>query len=96
MQDIQTVIELRLTEEVMTAASLRIVYQCLEEVDAPVFHLDLGGVRLPTAAGLGALVSLNQELRARGGALVLINLTAAVYEVFTVTHLVEFLDVWAI
>lgn len=96
MQDIQTVTELRLTEEVLTADSLRVVHRCLEEADAPVLHLDLGSVRLPTADGLGALIALNQELRARGGALVLLNVPTVVYEVFLVTHLVDVLDVWPI
>jgi anti-anti-sigma factor len=91
MQLTQTVTVLRLSEEVLTAASLQTVERSLEEEDAPVIHLDLGDVRLPTAEGLGALVVLNKELRARGGALVLFNVTAAVYEVFLLTHLVELL-----
>jgi anti-anti-sigma factor len=93
MQLTQTVTVLRLSEEVLTADSLQTIQRSLEEEDAPVIHLDLGDVRLPTAEGLGALVVLNKELRARGGALVLFNVTAAVYEVFLLTHLVELLGI---
>ena len=50
-------------------------------------------MRLPTAEGLGLLVSLNKELRARGGALVLCNVPADAYEVFEGMHLVDVLDV---
>ena len=89
----QTVTVLRLSEEVLTADSLQTVERSLEEEDVPVIHLDLGDIRLPTAEGLGALVVLNKELRARGGALVLLNVTAAVFEVFLLTHLVEVLSI---
>jgi anti-anti-sigma factor len=77
----------------VTADSLRIVHRCLEQPDAPVVHLDLGDVQFPTAGGLGALVALNKKVRACGGALVLLNVTAAAYEVFLLTHLVEVLAI---
>jgi anti-anti-sigma factor len=93
MQLAENVTLLRLSDEVLTKESLCIVHKCLEEPVAPVIHLDLGEVRLPTADGLGDLVYLNKELRARGGALVLMNVTAAVYDVFVLTHLVEVLTV---
>jgi anti-anti-sigma factor len=96
MQDTLTVTVLRLADEMLTSETLRIVHQCLDEPGAPVIHLDLGDTRLPTADGLGALVALNKELRARGGELVLFNVNAAVYEVFIVTHLADVLDVWTI
>ena len=50
-------------------------------------------MRLPTAEGLGLLVRLNKELRARGGGLVLCNVPADAYEVFEGMHLVDVLDV---
>ncbi len=93
MQLTDTVTVVRLLDEVLTEASFRIVHQRLEEPDAPVLHLDLGGVRLPTAGGLGALLVLNKELRARGGALVLFNVTASTYEVFRLTQVVEVLTI---
>jgi anti-anti-sigma factor len=55
--------------------------------------LDLGAVRLPSAAGLGRLVTLNQELNSQGGRLMLWNVPAPVYEVLQVTRLTEVLDV---
>jgi anti-anti-sigma factor len=56
-------------------------------------HLDLGGVRIPTASGLGALVALHEKLRRRGGRLVLSNVQPWAYEVFSLTRLTEVLDV---
>jgi anti-anti-sigma regulatory factor len=84
---------LRLPDGALTADSLQIVRRYLQRSGTAVVHLDLSGIRLPTAEGLGALVVLNQELRADGGALVLFNLTAATYEVFALTRLVKVLDV---
>ncbi|HZV07619.1 MAG TPA: STAS domain-containing protein [Gemmataceae bacterium] len=93
MQRVQNITLLQLSDEVLTAQSLGIVHRRLEEPGAPVIHLDLGGVRCPTADGLGALAVLNKELRARGGALVLNNVATAVYEVFCLTHLIDVLEV---
>jgi anti-anti-sigma factor len=64
-----------------------------EAADAQTVHLDLGGVRLPTAEGLGVLVTLAAELRNRGGGLVLVNVPAETYGVLAVTHLVDVLHV---
>jgi anti-anti-sigma regulatory factor len=84
---------LRLTDEVMDAACLAGALSLLEERGAHSLRLDLGAIRLPTAAGLGGLVTLNRELRARGGRLVLINVPADTCEVLEVTHLAQLLDV---
>jgi anti-anti-sigma factor len=84
---------LRPLDEVLRQASLQEAAQLVEESDVQVLHLDLGGIRLPTAEGLSALIALNKELRARGGALVLTNVSASTYEVFTLTRLIEVLDV---
>lgn len=84
---------LRLTQEVLTEQSLQTVWRYLEEPATLDIHLDLSSIRFPTAAGLGALAVLNRELRARGGGLLLVNVPSAIYEVLTVTHLVEVLDV---
>jgi anti-anti-sigma factor len=86
---------LRLSHDVLTEESLQTVWRHLEGPGGTVVHLDMGGIRLPTADGLGALVVLNRELRARGGGLLLCNLTAAIHEVLRVTRLVEVLDVRA-
>jgi anti-anti-sigma regulatory factor len=80
-------------DDVLTDENLWFVRQELEETRTQVVHLDLGGVRLPTAEGLGALVVWNKELRAAGGTLVLFNVAAEVYEVFNVANLVGVLDV---
>src|SRR5215469_4806074 len=93
MSDTQTVTQLQLPEEALTEESLRIVRQYLEETRAHVVHLDLSSLRRPTAEGLGALVVLNKELRARGGVLALVNVPAAAYEVFSLANLVGLLDV---
>jgi anti-anti-sigma factor len=55
--------------------------------------LDLGAVRLPSAGGLGRLVTLSQKLKSQGGRLILGNVPAPVHEVLQVTRLTEVLDV---
>jgi anti-anti-sigma factor len=85
--------EIPATHEVLTERSLETAWRCLEEPGASVVHLDLSGIRFPTAEGLGALVVLNRELRARGGGLHLVNVPTAIHEVLTVTHLVHVLDI---
>ena len=84
---------LRLADEVLDAACLAAALDLLDGRGPQAIRLDLGAVRLPTAAGLGGLVTLNKELRARGGRLVLVNVPADTREVLEVTHLVEVLDV---
>ena len=79
--------------EVLDAEGLRGALRLLDDPGAHAARLDPGAVRLPTAEGLGLLVSLNKELRARGGALVLCNVPADAYEVFEGMHLVDVLDV---
>jgi hypothetical protein len=93
MELVQNIVFLKIADEALTAESLGIVHGCLDEPGATAIHLDLGGVQLPTADGLGALAVLNRELRARGGALVLNNVASAVYEVFCLTHLIDVLQV---
>jgi anti-anti-sigma factor len=89
----QEVTVLALAAEVLDEACLRSALRVLEEPGAHALHLDLRAVRLPTAEGLGLLVTLHKELRARGGRLALVNLNSEAYEVFEVTGLVELLDV---
>lgn len=84
---------LRLAGEVLNEETLCAALRGLGEAGARTVYLDLGGVCLPTAEGLGLLVTLSKELRARGGGLVLVNVPAETYEVFEVTHLVDVLDV---
>jgi anti-anti-sigma factor len=56
-------------------------------------RLDLGGVQLLTAAGLGVLVATRNQLRARGGRLVLCNVGPLPHEVIRVARLDRLLDV---
>jgi anti-anti-sigma factor len=84
---------LRPTGEVLNEESLRTVMRVLNAPGSCVIHLDLGEVRLPTAEGLGLLVSLNRGLCDRGGHLALLNVDPLVYEVFSITRLTEVLDV---
>jgi anti-anti-sigma factor len=92
---IKEVTTVRLPEEVLNEDGLRAVQKYLEQLGSLVIHLDLGGIRFLTARGLGALVFLNRELRSRGGALVLVNVLATIYELLALTRLVEVLDVRA-
>jgi anti-anti-sigma factor len=56
-------------------------------------RLDLGDVRFLTAAGLGTLVAARNELRARGGRLILSNVGPLPHEVFRVAQLDRLLDI---
>jgi anti-anti-sigma factor len=86
---------LRLTDCVLTHQSIRDVIKLPDEREQHQLLLDLSGVRMPTAGGLGALVSLHKEVRDSGGRLVLLNVQPWAYEVFTVTRLTEVMDVRA-
>ena len=55
--------------------------------------LDLGGITVPTAGGLGQLVALHNRLRASGNRLVLSNVGPRAFEVFELTCLTQLLDV---
>jgi anti-anti-sigma factor len=90
---VEAVTVLRLTAEVLNEQGLRAAVRLLDEPATQAVYLDLGRVRLPTAEGLGVLATMNRELRARGGGLVLFNVPADTREVLEVTHLVEVIDV---
>jgi anti-anti-sigma factor len=55
--------------------------------------LDLGGVDVLSAAGLGELVTLHRRVRASGGNLVLCNVGDRAYEVLELSRLTDVLDV---
>ena len=84
---------LRVAHDMLTEESLHDVRRLRDKPGPHRLHLDLGGVCIPTAGGLGALLSLHKELRRRGGRLVLWNVRPWAYEVFAVTRLTEVLDV---
>ncbi len=86
---------LRLRTDLLTDATLREAVRLPEVSPGARLHLDLTGVRIPTAGGLGALLRLHRELRVRGGRLVLLNVQPWAYEVFAVTRLTDVLDVRA-
>jgi anti-sigma B factor antagonist len=92
---VEEVTVLTLTDEVLNEACLRAAVRLLDKPGAHALHLDLAAIRLPTAEGLGLLVTLNQELRARGGHLAMCRVRPDVYEVFVVTGLTGVLDVRA-
>jgi anti-anti-sigma factor len=62
-------------------------------VNGGLLEVDLGEVAYLCATCLGKLIALDRRLRALGGRLALLNVAAAVYEVFEVTHLLDVLDV---
>jgi len=93
LTDVEEAVVLRLEDEVLDAEHLRALVRAVHEPGGHVVHLDLSEVRLPTAEGLGLLVSLSRRLRARGGNLVLLGVPVDAYEVFTETRLVDVLDV---
>jgi anti-anti-sigma regulatory factor len=81
----------------MFAASARLIADAVARAathaGGPTLSIDLGGVAAPTAACLGRLVALERRLRAAGRRLVLVNVGELAYEVFSVTRLVDLLDV---
>ncbi len=57
------------------------------------FLVDLGGLDYIDSTGLGSLLHLYREAKARGGTLRLYNPTPAVRDIFDVTHLNKVLEV---
>jgi anti-anti-sigma factor len=55
--------------------------------------LDFANVEYITSVELGTLVSLHRKVKASGGRLTLFNLTADVYEVFTITRLQSLIEI---
>ena len=55
--------------------------------------LDFGNVEFITSVELGTLLTLNKTLRAGSGRLTLFNLSAQIYEVFSVTGLHRVLSI---
>ncbi len=93
LTEAEEAVVLRLEGRVLDAEHLRALARAPHEPGGHVIHIDLSAVCLPTAEGLGLLVSLSKGLRARGGHLVLLNTPADSYEVFEQTRLVDVLDV---
>jgi anti-anti-sigma factor len=88
----ENVTVVRIIGEILNAESLQVAVPPLEDGSPRTVHLDLGGVRLPTAEGLGALIALGKQLRAGGGTLVLVNVPSEVGEVLALTRLDEVLE----
>jgi anti-sigma B factor antagonist len=53
----------------------------------------LGGLSYVDSTGLGSLLQLYREAKARGGALRVYNPTSAVQDIFDVTHLNKVLEI---
>ena len=58
------------------------------------FLVDLGGLDYIDSTGLGSLLHLYREAKARGGTLRLYNPTPAVQDIFDVTHLNKVLEIY--
>ncbi len=65
----------------------------VKEVGGRPLYLQLGNVPLLTAAGLGMLVAVHNELKALGGRLTLIEVRPRLYEILRATRLTELFDV---
>jgi anti-anti-sigma regulatory factor len=83
----------RLTDEMLTEESVRGLGRLADRLGRQRLVIDLGGVRIPTAGGLGALLVLDRNLRTRGGGLTLLNVHPWAYDVFAITRLTDLLDV---
>lgn len=66
-----------------------------EQTDQDQIALDLANVDYVTGAALGKLVTLDKDLRAKGGGLVLLNPSPIVEETLAVTRLNTVFDVRA-
>ncbi len=81
-----------LDREGVRAAGVELA-RVLERTPRPALLLDLAGVVMPTAAGLGELVALHGRLRELGGDLVLCNVGDRAFEAVAVSGLTDLLEV---
>jgi anti-anti-sigma factor len=66
--------------------------ELVEDLNCPMFELDLGDVEYLTATGLGTLVALHTQLRDAGRQLVLLSARLEVEHILHVTRLDTFLE----
>ncbi len=58
------------------------------------FYVDLKNLQYIDSTGLGSLLNLYREAKARGGAMRIYNVTPPVESIFTVTHLDKVLEIY--
>jgi anti-anti-sigma factor len=69
------------------------LYQFVEELGQSDVVLDFANVQFLNSVGLTILITLNKQLRAAEGRLILINVQPAVREVFAATRLDTLLEI---
>ncbi len=63
------------------------VGQIIDQSTTPKLLLDFTGVEHLSSAALGALITINNRIRKKGGQLRLANIDPQIYEVFAITKL---------
>lgn len=61
--------------------------QIIDQATTPKLLLDFTGVEHLSSAALGALITINNRIRKKGGQLRLANIDPQIYEVFAITKL---------
>ncbi len=69
------------------------LYHFVAELGRAEVALDLANVLFLSSMGLTVLVSLNRQLRAAGGQLIIVNVRPEVGEIFAATHLDSVLEI---
>lgn len=86
----------RVQREKITEQECQPLLHDLGQAAAPHGHrlaLDLGDVQLIASAGLGALINLNKECKAKGGKLAIFAMNAELFQVFKLTRLNSLLTI---
>jgi anti-anti-sigma factor len=86
-------IDCRLLDEQSTPAIEAELFGLTEQLGAGTLFLDLAGLDFMSSVGLGMLIGLHRCLKASGGHLVVLGVSADIYELIEVTGLTRLLDV---
>jgi anti-sigma B factor antagonist len=83
----------RLTDDLALAEVGEELHSLVAEEKCPKLLLSFAGVTYLSSAMLGKLISINRQLREKGGKLKLCELCPIIQEVFTLTKLNQIIDI---
>mgnify|MGYP002173273698 FL=1 len=69
------------------------ISELIEQADTPNLLLSFSNVDHLSSASLGALITINNKVKAKGGALRLANIDPQIYEVFMITRLNKLFEI---
>ena len=81
------------TLDIESADAFRQMSAHLLQLGVVQFYVDLGNLDYMDSTGLGSLLQLYREAKAKGGVLRIYNLTPPIQDIFTVTHLDKVLEI---